>query len=253
MFQPAIFMFHFFKRKKTTLTQLFPLNYVDIHSHILPGVDDGSNSFEESLKLLRRIYSYGIKKVVLTPHIMDGIWENTNENLQERFNELQEFLAKENFNEVTLHLAAEYMLDSNFNEILKSKQLLTIKDNYVLVEMSYLSAPLNLYETLFSIQVAGYKPILAHPERYSFFHQNYQEYYKLKEVGCSFQLNLLSLSNYYGKDVNLIAKKLLKDNLIDFVGSDTHNNRHLNYLEKIDHPKSIKLIQPILGKNTIFH
>lgn len=245
-------MFHFLKRKKTTLTQLFPQNYVDIHSHVLPGVDDGSKSFEESLTLLKRIQSYGIKKVVLTPHIMNGVWENTKDQLEQRLADLRKYLTRENFTGIDISLAAEYMLDSNFNEILKPEQLLTIKDNYVLIEMSYLSAPINLYETLFAIQVAGYIPILAHPERYSFFHQNYQEYFKLKEVGCTFQINLLSLSNYYGKDVNQIAIKLLKDNLIDFAGSDTHNERHLDYLEKINHPKTIELITPVLENNTTF-
>ena len=119
--------------------------------------------------------------------------------------------------------------------------------------MSYISAPINLYETIFAIQMAGYKPILAHPERYVFFHQHYKEYLKLKEVGCLFQLNLLSLSNYYGKDVTTIAKKLLKDNLIDFAGSDTHHDRHLNYLEGIKNPTLLKLLKPVLENNTVFN
>jgi len=245
-------MLNFLKNKKTPLTKQLPLHFVDIHSHILPAVDDGSKSFEESLGLLKRMHHYGIKKVVLTPHVMEGVWENPSAALKQRFQELNTYLAKENFTEIQLHLAAEYMLDNNFDTLLKTEKLLTIKDSYLLVEMSYMSAPINLYETLFSIQVAGYKPVLAHPERYSFFHQNYKEYLKLKEVGCLFQLNLLSLSNYYGKDVTTIAKKLLKDNLINFVGTDTHNNRHLNYLEGINKSKDIKLIKPIIENNTVF-
>jgi tyrosine-protein phosphatase YwqE len=109
-----------------------------------------------------------------------------------------------------------------------------------------------LYELLFEIQLAGYKPILAHPERYAFFHQNFKEYHKLKEVGCLFQLNLLSLSNYYGTDVQAILKKLLKENLIDFTGIDVHHMKHLNYLEKINNPSIVKLIQPILENNARF-
>ncbi|WP_456377313.1 tyrosine-protein phosphatase [Lutibacter sp.] len=245
-------MLSFLKNKKTPLTTLLPVNFVDIHSHILPAVDDGSKSFEESLELLKRMHSFGIKKLVLTPHVMEGVWENSITDLKQRFQELNNYLEKVNFTKIKLHLAAEYMLDANFNNLLKTKKLLTLKDSYLLVEMSYLSAPINLYEILFSIQVAGYKPVLAHPERYSFFHNNYKEYFKLKDVGCLFQLNLLSLSNYYGKDVSSIAKKLLKDNLINFVGSDTHNNRHLNYLEGINSPKIIKSIQPILENNTVF-
>lgn len=246
-------MFHFFKNKKKPITELFPSDFVDIHTHLLPAVDDGSKSFEESLILLKRMHSYGIKKIILTPHIMEGVWDNSALKLQNRFNELNDYLKKNNFTSVKLHLAAEYMLDANFNTLLKTEKLLTIKDTYLLVEMSYVSAPVNLYETIFAIQMAGYKPVLAHPERYAFFHQNYKEYLKLKEVGCLFQLNLLSLSNYYGKNVTAIAKKLLKDNLINFVGSDTHQDRHLNYLEGIDNPTLLKLIKPILENNAVFN
>ena len=244
-------MFTLFKPKKTLVTN-FPPNYMDLHSHILPTVDDGAKSFEESLVLLKRLESYGIRKLVLTPHIMEGVWENSNTFLEQRFYELQAYLKKEQFNSITLRLAAEYMLDSNFSTLLKEQQLLTIKDNYILVELSYLSAPVNLYELLFEIQLAGYKPILAHPERYSFFHQNFKEYHKLKEVGCFFQLNLLSLSDYYGKDVHTISKKLLKANLINFTGMDVHHTKHLNYLEKINNPSIVKLIQPILANNVQF-
>jgi len=245
-------MFNFFKNKNASITTHFPLDFVDIHSHILPAVDDGSKSFDESLALLKRMHSYGIEKVTLTPHIMEGVWENTTLKLKKRYHELNDYLIKSKFTAIKLHLAAEYMLDANFNELLKTKKLLTIKDDYLLIEMSYISPPINLYETLFAIQIAGYKPILAHPERYAFYHNNYNEYYKLKEAGCLFQLNLLSLSNYYGKDITTIAKKLLKDNLIDFVGSDTHHDRHLNYLEGITNPSLIKLIQPVLDNNKVF-
>lgn len=246
-------MLNFLKSNKTPITKQLPVGFVDIHSHILPAIDDGSKSFEESLILLKRMYSYGIKKVVLTPHVMEGVWENSNADLENRFQELKNYLEKSNFTNVELHLAAEYMLDNNFHTLLKSEKLLTVKDAYVLVEMSYMNPPINLYETLFNIQVGGYKPILAHPERYSFYYQNYQEYIKLKEVGCLFQLNLLSLSNYYGKDVTGIAKRLLKDKLIDFAGSDTHHNRHLNYLESINNPKIIKSIKPILENNRLLY
>jgi len=246
-------MLQFFKNKNRPITKIFPSDFVDIHSHLLPAVDDGSKSFEESLGLLKRMHSYGIKKIILTPHIMEGVWDNSALKLKNQYNELNDYLKKINFTAVTLHLAAEYMLDANFNTLLKTEKLLTIKDNYLLIEMSYISAPINLYETIFAIQMAGYKPILAHPERYAFFHQNYQAYLKLKEVGCLFQLNLLSLSNYYGKDVTTIAKKLLKDNLIDFAGSDTHHDRHLNYLEGIKNPTLLKLLKPVLENNTVFN
>ncbi len=238
-----------FFRNKTPLIKEFPSNFIDIHSHLLPNIDDGSKSFEEAANLIKRLYSYGIKNFVTTPHIMDGIWNNTPTIINNKLFELTDYLKKQGITGINMSAAAEYMLDSNFEKLLKSEKLLTIKDAYILVELSYLNPPINLKEILFDIQIAGYTPILAHPERYSFYHKNYNEYLKLKEAGCLFQLNLLSLSNYYGSDVNNIAKKLLQDNLIDFTGTDTHNNRHLNTLETINNSQIIKLIKPVLENN----
>jgi len=144
------------------------------------------------------------------------------------------------------------MLDANFDHLLKTEKLRTLKENYILVELSFISPPVNLYETLFNIQIAGYKPVLAHPERYSYFHSSMEEYLKLKAAGCLFQMNLLSLSNYYGTKVHSVAIDLLKQQLIDFTGTDTHNQQQLDFLENIGSTKTIKLIQPILGANAFF-
>lgn len=241
-------MLSFFK-KKTPLIKHFPLDFVDIHSHLLPNIDDGSKSFEESASLIKRLNSYGIKNFVATPHIMDGVWNNTSSIIQTKLYELTDYLNKQGIKDIQIRAAAEYMLDSNFEKLLYSEKLLTIKDQFILVEFSYINPPINLKEILFNIQIAGYQPILVHPERYSFFHTNYKEYSKLKEAGCLFQLNLLSLSSYYGSNVNRIAKQLLKDNLIDFAGTDTHHHRHLNALETINNPKLINLIKPVLENN----
>ena len=245
-------MLSFLKNKKTALTAIFPENFVDIHSHLLPGIDDGAQNLEESVALIQRMRSYGIKNFVTTPHVMEAVWENSTEIIQQKVAAVQERLKKEGLHDVSIRAAAEYMLDGNFIKLLETKNLLTVKDQFILIEMSYLNPPLNLYEILFNIQIAGYKPILAHPERYNCYHQNFNEYKKLKEAGCSFQLNLLSLSNYYGSTVNKIALKLLKENMIDFVGTDTHNLRHLNQLEKITDKKTLQLIAPFLQNNLFF-
>jgi len=245
-------MFSFFKNKKIPITELFPKNFVDIHSHFLPGIDDGSKSLEESVVMLKRMQGYGINHVICTPHIMSGIWDNTPAIIENKLNELQAHLNAIGLIDMHLTFGAEYMLDDQFSTLLEAKNLCTIKDNLLLVEISYTNVPLHLYDLLFKIQIAGYKPILAHPERYSFFFQNYKEYTKLKEAGCLFQLNLLSLSNYYGKDVKNMAVQLLKDGFIDFVGTDTHHSRQLNYLETINDPKILKLIEPILKNNVLF-
>ena len=243
-------MLSFFKKNKKTITKLFPDNYVDIHSHLLPNIDDGSKSFEESAALIKRLSNYGIKNFVVTPHIMDGVWNNTPKIINQKLFELTNYLKTQEINNVKIRAAAEYMIDANFEILLREKELLTIKDKYILVELSYFNPPINLKEIIFNIQIAGYQPILAHPERYTFYHANYKEYFKLKELGCLFQLNLLSLSTHYGSKVTKIAESLLKDNLIDFAGTDAHNHYHLDVLETINNSKLIKLIIPILENNS---
>ena len=244
-------MFSFFQ-KKTPLISMFPLNFVDIHSHFLPNIDDGSKSMDESVALLRRMQGYGIKHIICTPHVMESVWENSSETIQQKLAALQTHLKSIDFTDITLRAAAEYMLDTNFDHLLKTEKLLTLKDNYILVELSFISAPVNLYEMLFNIQIAGYKPVLAHPERYSYFHNDFTAYTKLKAAGCLFQVNLLSLSNYYGSSVTSVAQVLLKQQMIDFAGTDTHKHHHLDFLEKIDHGKTLKLMEPVLKANAFF-
>jgi tyrosine-protein phosphatase YwqE len=244
-------MFNFFK-KSIPLNNIFTSEYIDIHSHILPGIDDGSKSLEMSIELLTKMKEYGVVNFVFTPHILEGLWENTPSTINKSFDKLQNIVSKSrDLSDLTMSFAAEYMLDNNFQKILKNKDILTIKDSFVLIEMSYLNPPINLFEMLFDIQMAGYKPILAHPERYNFLHNSFDEYYKLKDAGCKFQVNLLSLTNYYGKHVNKAAAKLIKNNLIDFVGSDAHHHNHLNALQKIEDKKILKNIIPLIKNNTL--
>lgn len=244
-------MLSFFKKNKTTITSLFPEGFIDIHNHLIHGIDDGSKDLDDSAALIKRMYDFGIRNFICTPHIMEGVWENTPEIVKKKLTDLKSHLNTLGM-DVQLNAAAEYMLDGNFNNLLSKGNLLTLKDSYILVEMSYFNAPVNLYEILFNIQIAGYIPVLAHPERYNFYHQNFDEYQKLKEAGCLFQVNLLSLSNYYGKHVNTIALKLLKENMIDLAGTDTHHHRHLNHLEKINDKKVLQLITPVLENNVRF-
>lgn len=245
-------MLHFFKKKKKS-SPFFPQNYIDIHSHIIPGIDDGSKNIETSVQLLEKLNDLGIHKFVMTPHVMEGVWENSSTKIKEHFSLLQNHVENTKLKDISLRFAAEYMLDQNFQKLLEKKDILPIKDNYILVEMSYLNPPINLYEILFDIQIAGYQPVLAHPERYNFLHSNFQEYKKLKDAGCLFQLNLLSLSTYYGKHVNKTAMELLKNNMIDVAGSDTHHQKHAAALEEITkNVKLNKLVLPILEHNEMF-
>ncbi len=241
-----------FLQKKTALTSIFPSDFVDIHSHFLPNIDDGSKSLDESVALLRRMQGYGIKHIICTPHVMESVWENSSETIQQKLDVLNTHLKSINFTAISISAAAEYMLDANFDRLLKTEKLRPLKDNYILVELSFLNAPVNLYETLFNMQIAGYKPVLAHPERYSYYHNNFSDYKKLKDAGCLFQLNLLSLTNYYGPEVAIAAQELLKRGLIDFAGTDTHKHHHLDFLEKGIDKKVLKLIEPVLKANAFF-
>jgi protein-tyrosine phosphatase len=242
-------MLHFFTKNKILNTPLFSASYIDIHSHIIPGIDDGSKNTDESVALLKRMQEMGIQHFVFTPHIMEGVWENSSEKIKQHFLVLKEHLATTTLKNINIRYAAEYMLDINFSNLVTNKDVLPIKDNKILVEMSYQNPPINLYEQLFQIQIAGYQPILAHPERYNFLHQNFKEYQKLKDAGCLFQLNLLSLTHYYGKQVANIALKLCENNMIDFVGSDTHHQKHLNALESLNTKKIRRILAPLLEKN----
>ncbi len=240
----------FFKKKEVPLTEVFPKGFVDIHSHLLPGIDDGAKSLDNSIELISKMASYGIKNFITTPHVLGDVYPNSSETIKEKLKEVRNELSKRGINDISISAAAEYMMDEQFAERLKNDDILTLKDKYILVEMSYFNAPFNLYEILFDIQLRGYKPVLAHPERYNFYHSNFENYYKLKKAGCVFQLNLLSLTEQYGKGVQKIAQKLLKENLYDFVGTDTHHNNHLRLLKKIG-TKKIKLQIERLLKNNI--
>lgn len=225
-------MFSFLK-SKPKLKELIPNNYVDIHSHLLPGIDDGAKNLDDSKLILEHMKSFGFKKVITTPHTIKTVWDNTRETILNAKSEVINALPDLS-SELSLGCASEYFMDENFVLLFKSEKLLTLKNNYVLVEMSYLNPPIQLYDILFELQLEGYQPILAHPERYTFFHHKPEEYEKLKKAGCSFQINLLSNVGYYGKDVANAVDQLLKKGLVDFVGSDIHNKSHiLSFVQKI--------------------
>ena len=182
---------------------------------------------------------------------MNNVWENTSESIESNLQSTRTALEKADIS-IRLNAAAEYLMDDHFVKLFTDKQLRTIKDNYVLVEMSYINPPIQLYQILFDLQVAGYIPVLAHPERYIFFHNNFAEYKKLKNAGCLFQLNLLSAVGYYGVEVAAVASKLLSAGMIDFAGSDVHHENHLAAFEKRIIIKNGALISAALKNNSIF-
>lgn len=243
-------MFIFSKPKKR-LADLIPDGYVDIHSHLLPSIDDGSKNEENTVSLINTLKGYGFDQFITTPHVLTGVWNNTRQGIKD--NEaatkihLEAHGIKNSFN-----AAAEYLMDDVFLKLVNNEPLLTLKDNYVLVEMSYLNPPMQLYDIIYELQLKGYQPILAHPERYLFYHFKFEEYKKLKKAGCLFQLNLLSTTGYYGKPVFEVCKKLLNENMIDFTGSDTHHERHTEAFKNPVLLKDTDNLLKALNKNTLF-
>lgn len=199
----------------------------DWHCHILPGVDDGVETMEEAVEILNRYEEAGIKDVWLTPHIMEDL-PNTTEGLRQRFKELQEAY---NGN-VTLHLASENMMDNLFKARLESDDLLPIgeKGNTLLVETSYFSAPMRMFETLEAIKAKGYYPLLAHPERYNYI-DSFSTYRKLHDMGVKFQVNLLSFSGHYGPVVKDKAIRLLSEGMVNVFGTDLHRVEHFDIVK----------------------
>ena len=234
-------MFNFFKKNKSEkgslpFTGLLPVS-VDMHSHILPGIDDGSPDVETSLLLVRGLYDLGIRSFIATPHIIGDLYPNTNETIESALAKLQQACAEAAL-PVQINAAAEYMLDDYFMEQLQSgKPLRTLHKNLLLTEFPYSSEPANLQEMLFHIITAGYQPVLAHPERYFYFHHDFEGYNWLKDLGFILQVNLLSLTGYYGKNVARAARYILDEGLAGFVGTDLHHGRHLSALQSVENQK----------------
>ncbi len=235
--------------KKIFLKDLLE-DFVDIHNHILPGIDDGAKNVKESLLLINKLKELGVKQFIPTPHIMQDFYPNTDETIGDAYQLLLENLDKKLIGKITINPAAEYMLDSHFEKLLGKGNLFTLKKNHVLVEMSYLQPPINLETLIFKIRTKGYTPVLAHPERYSYYHNNLHYYKKLKDLGCLFQLNLLSLSDHYGKSVQKTALHLIEEEFMDFVGTDAHNLVQIEKLFQIAIDKKMEEKILYLIKNT---
>ena len=216
----------------------------DIHSHILPGIDDGSPDIETSIILLKGLSALGIKKMIATPHVIADLYRNTPEIIMAALAKLKVACIDENI-DIEIEAAAEYMIDDSFIQMLaEGNQLLTIYDNLILTEQSFNSVADNLHEIAFSLLTNGYRPVLAHPERYEYYHNNYKNYGLLKEMGFLLQINVLSLTGYYGKSVAKVTEYLFENNLVDLVGTDLHHFRHL---EMLNIKGNLQLIKKYIG------
>lgn len=239
--------------KPDAQTTQAPLNLswfnTDMHSHFLPGVDDGARTMEESLAMLRKMQEFGYQKCILTPHIKMDMYPNSEDDLQLRFSELTQAMTTAGLS-IRAELAAEYYLDDHFLNRLENTPLLSFgPQRYVLVEFSFVNAPVFELETFQRIIDKGYTPILAHFERYVYFHGSIASAETYRAMGVNIQLNLNSLTGHYGPDVKKQAERMLDQFTVDFVGTDAHRMDHLVLLENHLNVPHLKLLNERLLKN----
>lgn len=221
----------FSKNQKAELSCLSAVG-TDMHSHLIPEIDDGPKSYEESLDLINQLHNLGYTRLITTPHIMSDCYKNTPEIINNGLTMLRNIVKKENIS-IKIEAAAEYYIDFEFSEMLNNEPLLTFGNKYLLFELSFVNQPEALDKIIFNMQTLGYKPVIAHPERYIYWHNNFENYTKLKEKGVFFQLNINSLSREYALSVKKTSEKLIKNNMIDFIGSDVHNMHHIEIIKSI--------------------
>lgn len=198
----------------------------DVHSHFIPGIDDGAKTIDDSLELLEAMQNFGFQKVITTPHVMSDYYKNTPEIILSGLDQVRNAAQKKGLT-IKIEAAAEYYLDFDLEEKIKSKNLLTFGDQYVLFELPFVGEPQNLNRAVFEMQMAGYKPVLAHVERYAFWHQDFDKIQSLFDKGVILQLNMNSLSGHYSIPTKKMAEKLVQLNMIGLLGSDCHNMNHI--------------------------
>jgi len=245
-------MFSFFSKKEFLVDYLE--GFVDIHNHILPGIDDGAKNVEESIALLKGFSEFGVKDFICTPHIMENYYPNNYTSINKSLSVLKNGLKMNDMNEFNIRVAAEHMIDSNFENLLAEKKVMPLADNYLLIEMSYLQASINFEFSIEKIKNQNFFPVFAHPERYVYLQnaKGIYDYYKNK--GVQLQLNMLSIGGYYGKNVQKTALKLLKSASYDFIASDVHRIEHLSSIKNttVDNKTKHSLLRLIQNTTNTF-
>lgn len=230
-------MFNFFKRKSAPIGNYADLG-IDFHSHLLPGIDDGSPDVETSWNLIEAMRGLGFKKIITTPHVLTDLYPNSRDLILSKRDELMAYFREKGVELNNFDVAAEYFLDETFVERMNKEPLLTLPGNRVLVEMSFFQPYPDLHRVMFDLQMKGYRPVLAHPERYRYYTTE-EQFAAIKQMGCEFQVNILSLTGYYSPAVQAAARTLLRHDLIDFLSSDLHHAKHVENLQQALAHKSV--------------
>ncbi len=202
----------------------------DVHSHFIPGIDDGAKTMEDALELIGSMKAFGYKKVITTPHVMSDFYRNTPEIILGGLEKVRAALDKAGV-DIEIEAAAEYNLDADFEPKIESGELLTFGDNYVLFELPFMAEPPNINSAVFNMQTNGYKPVLAHAERYPFWFQQFEKIKELRERGVKIQLNINSLTGFYGPEVRGQGERMVEEGIVDLLGSDCHHKGHIALLK----------------------
>lgn len=244
-------MFSFFFKPKTVTPDLSFIG-VDMHSHLLPNLDDGLQSMEDTIAFIQELRDMGYKKLICTPHTLAEVHPNTKESILNRLADVKAELKARKI-DFPIDASSEYMTDMYFEERLKDPNKIIPfgkNKNLVLIEMSYLAESQNIDHAIFTLQSMGLQPILAHPERYNFYHNHFEKYEEFKAKGVLLQSNLLSFEGYYGKGIQMVAEKLAKHKMVDLLGTDMHNIKHMNALKHLaTKPSFYKLMDTLHIRN----
>jgi protein-tyrosine phosphatase len=223
-------MFNWFKRNRAASKNLPPVDLsligLDMHSHLLPGIDDGAETIDHSIELILHLKELGYHSAVTTPHIFWDMYRNTSKGILEKLDLVRNELLTRNI-DFKLNAAAEYYCDEHFEGLIEKNDILSLGANYVLFEISFAAENANLGRAIFNLQLNGHKPILAHPERYEYWHQNLSKYELMVERDVDLQLNITSLTGQYGPNVKRMSEKLIDAGLISFIGTDCHHMGHV--------------------------
>lgn len=211
----------------------------DIHNHILPGIDDGASRVSRAVELVKALKRWGIEHAIATPHVTEDTFENTLETITDAMAQLRGAIEAEGI-EMSISHSAEFRIDEFSLKQIESGRIVPMADNHLLVENSYVQEPWNLDQTLFQLKLQGFNLIMAHPERYIYYHDNKRRYQQLHGVGIAFQINALSLAGHYGKRVKQIAEWLIEQEMVDYVGTDIHHRAHVESIDRYLGSKDFK-------------
>lgn len=242
-------MFGLFKKKKIAPEFDYSVIKTDMHSHILPGIDDGAQNLNDSILLAKRFRALGFERLFATPHVMADFFRNTPDTINRALDVLRKGLLDAEI-DLEVNAAAEYYLDETLEKKVREKEVLTFGKNYLLFELSFVNAPQNLFDFIRKIQDAGYQPVLAHPERYPYYYSSMEYYQQIKETGCLLQLNSIALTGYYGSGAKRVAEEMAESHMVDFIGTDMH---HLKHAAALENSLSTPLMQQLLSQHQLYN